>query len=95
VDAIVLLRSGKKIFLGSRGREGSGREREGGKKRGGSSHKRGDGKEIQRVRNLKGGCSIEGVGTGGYHYKVPDARDPRVSQDPTGRSLAEILINWR
>jgi hypothetical protein len=33
VDATVLPRRGKKIILGSRGREGSGRERGGGGKR--------------------------------------------------------------
>jgi len=26
----------------------------------------------------------------GSHRKVPDTRDPRGSQDPTGRTLAEI-----
>ena len=45
--------------------------------------------EVQRVRNLKEGEKGKG-GTGSSHYKVPDARDPRGSQDPTGRTLAEI-----
>jgi hypothetical protein len=35
--------------------EGSGREKEGGRKRGVGSDKGGDGGEVQRVRNLKGG----------------------------------------
>jgi hypothetical protein len=50
---------------------------------------RGDGGEVQRVGNLKEGEKGEG-GTGSSHYKVPDARDPRGSKDPTGRTLAEI-----
>jgi hypothetical protein len=55
VDAKLLLRRGKKIILGSRGSEGSERKRrEGGKWRG-SSDTGGDGEEVQRVRNLKGG----------------------------------------
>jgi hypothetical protein len=36
-------------------------------------------------------CSSEGWGTRGYHYKVPDARDPKGSQDPKGMTFTEIL----
>ena len=35
-------------------------------------------------------CSSGGRGIGGSHEKVPDARDPRGSQNPTGRTLAKI-----
>jgi hypothetical protein len=55
VDATGLLRRGKKIILRSRGREGPGREREGGGKRKAGSDTGGDGGEVQSVRNLKGG----------------------------------------
>jgi hypothetical protein len=51
MDATVLLRRGKKIISGSRGREGSGRERGEGKVDQFRYWKR----ELQRVRNLKGG----------------------------------------
>ena len=37
---------------------------------------------------LKEVCICGGVGTVDSHYKVPDARDPRDSQGPTGRTLA-------
>jgi hypothetical protein len=50
VDATVLLRRGKKIISGSRGREGSWRERGGGGKVGvAGSDMGGDGGEVQRV----------------------------------------------
>ena len=55
MDATVLLRRGKKIILGSRGREESGREKGGGGQRGVVSDKGGDRGEVQRVSNLKGG----------------------------------------
>ena len=55
VDAIVLLIRGKRIISGSRGREGSEREREGEGKKRTSSDMGEDGGEVQRVRNLKVG----------------------------------------
>jgi hypothetical protein len=66
VDATILLRRGKTIISGSRGREGSERERGGGGNRGrGSSDTGGDGGEVQRVKKLNGGASSGGGGTGG------------------------------
>ena len=53
MDATVLLRQGKKMILGSRGKERSGRERGGGGKKGTSSDMGENGEEVQRVRNLK------------------------------------------
>jgi hypothetical protein len=53
VDSTVLLRRGKKIVLGSRGRKESGREKGGGGQRGVVSDKGSDGGEVRSVRNLK------------------------------------------
>ena len=39
---------------------------------------------------LKEGYSCGGGRTEHSHKKVPDARDPRSSQDPTEKTLAEI-----
>jgi hypothetical protein len=36
-------------------------------------------------------CSSGGWETGNNNQKVPDAREARASQDPTGMTLAEIL----
>jgi hypothetical protein len=59
VDATVLLRTGKRIILGIKGREGSGRERG---KGGGPDSDKGDWEEVQRVGNLKGGVYQWGRG---------------------------------
>ena len=40
--------------------------------------------------NLTEVCSNGGWETGGSNQKVPDARKARVSQDPTGTTIAEI-----
>jgi hypothetical protein len=90
VDALVLLRRGKKIIPGGRGREGPGRRRGGGGKRWAGSDAGEEGGELQRVRKLNWVCSSGGPGTGDSQYKVPDARGSTGSQDPMGMTLAEI-----
>ena len=65
MDATVLLRvAGGGIVLGSTGSKGSERERERGRKKGGNVDMGGGGREVQRVRNLKGILSSGGAGTG-------------------------------
>jgi hypothetical protein len=47
-------------------------------------------KETER-RDAREVCSTEwGMGDRGNHYRVPDHREVRGSQDPTGMTLAEI-----
>ena len=57
MDASVLLRRGKKIIPGGRGREGSGRERGRFSKGRAGSGVGGDRRELQRVRKVDGGRS--------------------------------------
>jgi hypothetical protein len=85
VDASVLLRRGKKIIMGGRGREGPGRKRgEGGIKAGRirCGNKQGRSTEGQEIEQR---CVAEEVG----ELQV-NARDPRGSQDASGMTLAKI-----
>jgi hypothetical protein len=88
VDASVQLRRGNKIIRGSRGGEGLGRKR---RKGGEEELKNQVWEEMYRGSgNLTEVCSNGGWETGGSNQKVPDARKARVSQDPTGTTIAEI-----
>ena len=50
----------------------------------------GSGDGIHRVRKLNRAVYQWGIGGGGRHQQVPDARKARSSQDLTGVTLAEI-----
>jgi hypothetical protein len=58
-------------------------------KRGAGSGMRGD-TDVQRFRNLNKGVYQWRWRTGGSHQQFQHARKARVSQDPTGMSLAEM-----
>ena len=88
VDVSVLLRRGKKNMFRSRRREGSGRKRRVGGKRGLVQIWEEIGKKHTGLLIWKEVCSHGGGGSVCRHYKVPDAWDPRDSQDPTWRTLA-------